>query len=407
MNPDNAPLPDEPASELDRAIRAVLAEPVPEKLKARVIRDALGLAADRPGVSSYPFLESVKIMIQTHKRLSSAAAVLAVAAALALAVSLVSPSGRAYALQETARANDRVTSYHVTITPAAELGEAWVQLNPDGTPLQARTDLLSPDDGPKVVIFSKGKAEVWFKNKKVRLLVPAADALKRIAEMRNLADPKLAFERLQAEQAAGKVQVETRQPARKGDPIVLTVTSRANPDRREIYEVDPKAKLVERVRHERRKGGAWEQVSLRRYLDYNKPIDPRVFQPEIPAGVTIVDQIGRTPGLVKGPETEEEMARTVVRGFFEALIAGDYDRAGLIYEAIPGAKLKEGFGAVRFVRIVEIGQPRPAPNPLMKALQVPARVELEVQGRRQVESFSPFVRAPEGHPDRRVICGGI
>ena len=60
-------------------------------------------------------------MIQTHKRLSLAAAVAvaALAAGLALSMSLVSPSGRAYALEETAQANNHVTCYHVKITPAA------------------------------------------------------------------------------------------------------------------------------------------------------------------------------------------------------------------------------------------------------------------------------------------------
>ncbi len=177
-------------------------------------------------------------MIRTHKRFSVAAAatVAAVAAGLALSVSLVSPSARAYALEETLRANKHVTIYHVKITPVAELGEAWVQLNPDGTPLQARMDFQSPEDGAKVVILSKGKAEVWFKDKNNLLFVPEADALKRISEMRNLADPKLAFERLQAAKAAGKVQIATKQPARDGQPIVLTVTSKAKPDQRQVYE---------------------------------------------------------------------------------------------------------------------------------------------------------------------------
>ena len=78
-------------------------------------------------------------MILTHKRLSAAAAaaLTAVAASLVLYVSLFSASGSAYALEQTVQASDRVTSYHVKIAPAAELGEMWVRLNPDGSPLRA------------------------------------------------------------------------------------------------------------------------------------------------------------------------------------------------------------------------------------------------------------------------------
>jgi hypothetical protein len=346
-------------------------------------------------------------MVQTHKRLSvaSAAAVAALAAGLALSISLESASGRAYALEETAQANNHVTSYHVKITPAAELGEAWVQLNPDGTPIQARMDLQSPQEGAKVVILSKGKAQVWVKDKNVLALYPERDALKQISEMRNLADPKLAFERLQAAKAAGKVQVATKEPAKDSEPIVLTVTSHVTPDRRTVYEVNPKAKLVERITEFRRTGEKWEQVALRQYLDYNKPIDPKVFQPEMPKDVMVVDQINRTPGLVKGDLTDDEIATKVVREFFEALIAGDYDKAGVIYEGVPVKKVKEGLGEIKFLRIVAIG--KPAPDPSHKALRVPAKVEIEIKGRREVQDFSLFVRPPYGQPDRRVISGGI
>jgi hypothetical protein len=458
MNRKNAPRHDESDRALDRAIRAVMAEPAPEEVKNRVIDVALGFAAGEPRVPRERFLETMMTMIRTRKQLSgataaavaameevknrviqaalsfaareprvarerflermttmirtrkklsvaTAAAVAAIAAGLALSISLMSPVGWVYALEETAQANNHVTSYHIKITPAAELGEAWVQLNPDGTPMQARMDLQSPQDGAKVVILSNGKAEIWFKDKNALVFVPEADALKRVSEMRNLADPKLAFERLQAEKSAGKVQVETKQPAKDSEPIVLTVTSRVNPGHRQVYEVDPRAKLVERITSYRRTGQEWEEVAHYQYLDYNKPIDPKVFQPDMPKDIAVSDQITRKPGLVKGDLPDEEIAKKVVRAFFEALIAGDYENAGMMYEGVPAKKLKEGFGPIKFLRIIEIGKPAPAPS--VQALRVPAKVEIEMNGRRREEEFLPFVRQPYGQPDRRVISGGI
>jgi len=409
MNTKNESVLGESDGALDRAIRALMAEPAPEEAKNRVIQTALGFAVDEPRVSRNHFLERMLNMVQTHKRLSvaSAAAVATLAAGLALSISLMSPSGRAYALEETAQANNHVTSYHVKITPAAELGEAWVQLNPDGAPIQARMDFHNLLDGAKVVILSNGKSEVWFKGKNSLVFTPAADALKRISEMRNLADPKLAFERLQAEKAAGKVEVTTKQPAKDSEPIVLTVTSKVNLDRRHVYEINPRAKLVERITSYRRTGEKWEQVSLREYLDYNKPIDPKVFQPEMPKDVTVIDQINRKPGLVKGDLAEDEIAKKVVREFFEALIARDYDKAGVIFEGMPGKKLEEAFGQGKFLRIIEVGKPAPDWIPWTKSLRVPVKVEVEIKGRREIQDFSPGVRPAFGQPDRRVICGGI
>ncbi len=406
---NDEPLYDESLNALDRAIRAVMAEPVPEEVRNRVTQTALGFAGGEPNVPRNHFLERMLNMVQTRPRLSVATAmtVVALAAGLTQFLFLVSPAGQAYALEETAQANNHVTSYHVKITPAV-LGEAWVQLNPDGTPNRARIDYQTPFDGAKVVILSNGKAEVWFKSKNSLLFSPSADALKRISEMRDLADPKLAFERLQAEKAAGKVEIATRQPGKDGGPIVLTVTSRINPDLRQVYEVNPRDKLVEQITDYRRTGHEWEQVKLCEYLDYNQPIDPKVFQPEIPKDVIVLDWLARKPGLVRGDLTEDEIARKVVREFFEALIARDYDKAGLINEAIQGEKLKERFGKVKFLRIIEIG--KPAPDrwcPWTKALLVPVKVEIEIQGRREVRDFSPGVRQEHPWPDRRVISGGI
>ena len=186
--------------------------------------------------------------------------------------------------------------------------------------------------------------------------------------MRDLADPKLAFERLQAAKAAGKVQVATREPAKDGEPIVLTVTSQVKPDRtagvgnqsqgqaRGAYHVPTAASARNGTR------SSCASTSITTSRSTRKSSSPR-----FPKDVTVIDQINRKPGLVKGDLTEDEIARKVVRAFFEALIAGDYDKAGLIYEGMPGAKLKETYGQARFLRIVEIGKPAPRRTRSMKA----------------------------------------
>jgi hypothetical protein len=363
----------------------------------------------RVNASHNHFLERVKNMILAHKRLSVAAAlVMALAASVILYVSMVSFSAPAYALEQTVQANKHVTSYHVKITPAAELDEAWVQLNPDGTPLRARMDFLSPDDGPKVVVLSGEKAEVWFKKKNSFVTVRDKDALNRLMKMRALFDPKLAFDDLQVAQRAPTTQVVTKEPAKEGEPVTLTATSEATGCRK-VFEVDPKTKLVQRVTIYRRHGQRWEQLEQREYLDYNKEIDAGVFQPELPKDVIRIDQTQGEIGLAKGSLTDNEIATKVVKEFFEALIAEDYKKAGMICSGIPAEKMKEKemFGRYKFFRIVEIG--KPAPHSKTSSLQVPVKVESELEGKKAVRPFLPLARQVYGQPDRWEIIsvGGI
>ncbi len=201
----------------------------------------------RLGVSNNHFNERVKSMIRTHKRLiATAATVAALAAGLLLYVSVVSSTRSAYALEQTAEANNQIKTCHVSCTGGG-VGEAWIQLNADGTPYRARIDFPKTEDGAKVVILSADKAEVWFKDKKSHVFVTEKNALAQIAQMRKQFDPKAAFDELQAMKASGKAEVATKEPAKEGDPITLTAASKDNSDQRAVFTVNPNTKLVERV----------------------------------------------------------------------------------------------------------------------------------------------------------------
>ncbi len=451
MNDNHESLHDESDETLDRAIRAAKAQSSPADVKNRVIETAaawqrqlqIAVGDQRPaahdalveeakeggsgaealagsfgpverlaieeherqsrvGVSNNHFLEKVKSMILTHKRLSAAAAaaLAALAASLVLYVSLFSSTATAYALEQSVRASDRVTSYHVKITPAAEIGEMWVQLNPDGTPLRARMNSQTKF-GAKVEILSEGKAEVWDKDRKQHIVIPQKDGLKYVMKMRSIFDPKFAFEQLQADEKAGKAQVELKEPAKKGEPITLTVTFKDKPNRRMVYEINPKTKLAERVIGYERQGEQWKQTEFREYLDYNKEIDLKVFQLDLPKDAETIDQIKRKPGLVKGDLTNEEIATKVAREFFEALIAEDYDKAGLMYSGLTAERAKELFGKTKILRIVETK--KPTPRAANHSLEVPVKVEWEVKGLKKVHSDSPTVRTTDAERATKAV----
>ena len=112
-------------------------------------------------------------------------------------------------------------------------------------------------------------------------------------------------------------------------------------------------------------------------------------------------------GLEKGNLTDSEIATKVAREFFEALIAEDYEKAGLLYEGIPAKKMKEVYGRFKFYRIVEIGKPIAGVGVHPDKTQVPVKVEWEGTAGKEVKQFDPYIRAVYGHPDRWGISGGI
>jgi hypothetical protein len=241
---------------------------------------------------------------------------------------------------------------------------------------------------------------MWFKDKKTHIFVPEKDILPQVLAMRASCDPKLLFEKLQAAKRAGKVQVASKAPAREGAPITLTVTPKDSPDHRSVCEVNPNTKLVERMFIYRRQGDQWKQEQLWEFLDYNQDIDPKVFHLDLPKDVLTVDQVNRKPGLVKGGLSDEQIAIKVARQFFEALIAEDYDKAGLMYSGMPAARMKEVFGRCKFSRIVEIG--KPSPYAANHSLQVPVKAECEMPGK-VVNPFTASVRTTDAAMARKAV----
>ena len=129
--------------------------------------------------------------------------------------------------------------------------------------------------------------------------------------MRDVCDPVVAQKRLEAARKAGTVKVETKQPTKKGDSLVLTVVPTGSPDRKEVYELDPTSKVAERVTYYERQGKGWKQVKLVERL--KGPVDPKVFDPDLPKDIVKCDEIRRPPGLVQGGLTNDQIATKVAR----------------------------------------------------------------------------------------------
>ncbi len=314
----------------------------------------------------------------------------------------------AYALEQTIEANLGLRSIHIRIEPAERgLSEAWARFGENGELLRLRMSFPDTEDGAKEVVWQEDKAEVWFKTKKGATVVHEKEMLKRIPKLLEMFDPKVATQRLHEAQANGKVSIVTQEPLEEGKPITLEVSVNGSPNLREIYRINPETKLVEQIEKYRLDGDDYQLVSRHEYLEYNQEIPPETFVLDIPADVTRVDTTTQKVGLFKGGLTDDQIAVKVAREFFEALIAKDYGKAGIILSGMPASKMEELFGKMEFLRIISVGEPTPHPDARTRFLQVPCEVEIRVEGQTHVKTFRPNIRAVYGQPDRWAIGGGI
>jgi hypothetical protein len=315
--------------------------------------------------------------------------------------------GAAYAIEQTIEANRRLRSIHIRVEPSGQgLSEAWVELDDNGQLLQLRADFPQTEDGPKVTVWRAEKAEVWFKAKNVVAVLREKDVLAHFPGMLQAFDPIYLMESLDRAERAGEVTIETDEPSGAEQRIRLIETPHDGSGWREVYWIDPRTKLLQEKERYHLEGDEYRLVSRCEYLEYNQPIDPAVFRLDVPDDVIRVDQTTQEVGLAKGDLTDEQVSVEVVRQFFEALIADDYDKAGKLAGGVPGPKLREALARdFTYVRIVSIGTPTPHPDPRTEFLQVPCEVEIDTHGVKSVRQYTVNVRAVYNRPDRWAVGG--
>jgi len=334
--------------------------------------------------------QSMRIIgkVLTTRRRAVAAAVLV--AGIGLLLGLLSRStSPAYAIEQTVDANRSVRTIHL-LHMGGEVTEAWAQFGENGKLELLREEFPQTQDGPKVVVWQRDKAEIWFKRGQGGLLT-VREPNKLASMSTSFFDPKERMESLYEAQKNGQATVETEEPSAEGDPIKVTAMWPAK-GLRETFLVDPDSKLLKQCQTDRLEGDEYVCVARTQYLDYNRPIDPSVFKLDLPAEVHRIDQYSQDVGLAKKGLGDDEIAVKLAREFFEALIAKDLAEAGRLYGGEPEEWMKEHYGNTTYLRIVSIEKPTTHPNPATQALRVPCHIEIEMNGQKKVVDYYLDVR---------------
>ncbi len=327
----------------------------------------------------------------------------------------------AYALEQTIQANHSVQYLHIKgfKKDMEEPKEFWLEFDEQGSIKNIRAhfpEWESPSDGARVVIWREGKAQVWYKKKNTLWTIKDKRFADKMTAAIQLFDPKLAVPRLSEMEKLGLVKIEIEEPSNKTEPIMVTATFSPEckefgiPVDRTVLFVDQITKLVISLEsYLLTEGGDYELIDWIAFYDYNQRIDPAVFvMDDLPSDIIPIDKTIQDIGLEQGNLSDEEIAVKVVREFYEALIANNYEKAGLIYGNTPAKRMQEKFKDMKIIRIISIGEPKPYPTPGVGGLMVPCKLEIEKDGTRSVyEPYGPGVRPERGHPNRWGIHGGV
>jgi hypothetical protein len=414
-----------PAENIERSIKDLHMKTTAE-LDGRILADAVAALeqsgpaasgtqpANRPGrvirIAHREFWRAV--MASNWSKIVAAAAMIVIVVTITLTA--VHESARtAYALEQTIEANRAVRYLHIRNGPPdAVLSEMWAQIADNGDVLRLKMDFPHTEDGPKVVAWQGDKAEVWFKSKQIIGVFRDPKTAAGFPEMVKAFEPTRVVDELHQAQAKGRISIETQMPAASGEPITLTATSLPKPDERTVYLIDPQTKLLQRREEFRWDGTQYRPESRWDYLDYNQVPAADAFALGAPADTTRIDENTQVIGLPKGSLSDEAITVQLAREFFEAMITGDLTKAGQLLSGLPASRVPEileklGWGGIKFLRIVSIGEPRPQPVPGVTGTEVVCEVEVEVDGAKVIKSFTLAMRAvSQTQLDRWTIHGG-
>ena len=227
-------------------------------------------------------------------------------------------------------------------------------------------------------------------------------------------NPSEMVTRLQKAAAEGKVKIveaqytdEFKKWQGMSDwaPKVLVVNPPDPQGQVEVYLIDPRTKLLQQFEKYRKNGTELVFLARFRFDDYNLPIPADVFTPRLPADALKLDETApKEIGLAQGQMTDAEVATAVVKQFWEAMIAQDFDKASILYGGFPAERLKKSLSEPPVVEIVSIGEPTADPYGRKDVRSVPYSVKFKGG---EVKQGNAYVRQVYGQPHRWDLDGGI
>ncbi len=394
-----------PKDNVERTIKENLNFTARSGLHDRMLNDAL--KAQEKSRNTKPAFASPNIGRTIMKSpITKVAAAAVIVGAVMLSIHLWDKSApSAYAFEQTVEAMQGKRSFHIqTYFQQRRKDEFWAQFDGEGKLLRFRQE---EDGGPKEPMIT-----LW-ENKIMNRYYPSCGVQERTL-MKNSGgglegleefDPETIVQEIQALVEDGKAIMEIQDPPRYADRMTIHVTRTDGKPLKRTLVVDPETKFVVRVDDYWGREGERAVHHGMEVLEYNKAIDPRLFEPDFPEDTILMDQVTQEVGMARGDMPPEKYAVEIVRAALDAWAKGDVAKASKLFGGVEARLLTERFKDMRPVGRVSIGKPEPihssVPVHSMSAeFRVPCRYKVEREDQREVVTPTFPVVTVSGHPGR-------
>ncbi|MFX0200636.1 MAG: hypothetical protein ACFFCW_31335 [Candidatus Hodarchaeota archaeon] len=385
-----------------------------------------------------------RLFFKKRSFVAAAAVVIVVGVLLLSAIFLDKSVSSAYALEHTIKAYLDVRYVHlkskyIEDTKEYPENEIWVQLDEISNVVGIWTKAPEQEDFTgRMWDYETKIFREWnpAKNQFTIQYILGQDWL--TPEYRMNIDPKYIIEILYELEAKGDISIEIEEPSQKVANIRVIATQtdefmRSKESgwarRRYVLLIDPDTKLVRQLELYKLLNNEYKLRSRISFLDYGEGgLDPDKFIAEAPSGAEIIN-LTQGIGMPQGNLTDTEAASEVVRQYIEALIAKDYYLCARI--SPPMRPLLGGGGSgpdysgglsgcakrieeriksrrIKYVRVVDIGESKPALQWGPRAYWMPYEFEIETaNGERRIVgprvAFSESEPGPREHREALVI----
>jgi hypothetical protein len=163
-----------------------------------------------------------------------------------------------------------------------------------------------------------------------------------------------------------------------------------NADTRRVYHFDAQSKLLESVQIYLTRPAGEVQIFDLTQIDYNQPLDAKLWQLELPADVSWAQEPQKLPDNDKYAAMTAEQA---ARAFFEACGRKDWEEAGKFYSPI-NEQFKQGIGGLEIISLGEAFTSKNYPGKF-----VPYEIKLPPQ------EF--YMRVANDNPGKRFVMKGV
>ncbi|MFC1636110.1 hypothetical protein ACFL5Z_14840 [Planctomycetota bacterium] len=284
-----------------------------------------------------------------------------VAAALLVAATVIGVIGilqngnqAAYGFEQTVAAMQGKRSFHIQTywgSPTWVKDEYWAEFDEHGKLIRLRQAEWLGRRAPEVEVIWENQIKYQYEldDKRGEPGILLISNKKHHVDEEDLEefDPETIVEQFNRKIEEAEATVAINNSQTQGDNIVVEVTDN-NRRWRRVLLVDPETSLVLRMDtyvpydpdDEDDDDESYVEGNERysrgiEVLEYNKPLDPKLFRPNFPADTIIVDQTSGDVGMAQGDLSDKDVASEIVCRALEAWAADDYETAGLLFGGAP------------------------------------------------------------------------